>query len=69
MARKLMRKARVGAKQGFKVRGKVSSVSSNEYDDRIELDMDHCEPYEDDAGPKSLTQAMKRRRIRDGRFA
>lgn len=66
-AKKLMSGVGVGKRHTFKVTGKVAGVSSNEFDDSIEMDLEHCE-HCDDQMPESLSRAMKRRRGAKGRF-
>lgn len=68
MARKVMQGMGVGKKGRFVVGGKVKRLNSDEYDDSIELEMDHCAHHQDE-NPKSLSQAMRRRKMHNGRYA
>jgi hypothetical protein len=68
-----MPSVKLGQKHTMKVTGKVSSLSSDDYGHRVEMDVrpdgiDH-EP-DGDGAPASLTQAMKRRNrhMRSGRY-
>ena len=64
-ARKLMQGMKVGGKHVLKLGGKVRSLNSSDYDDSVELDLEHADHV--DEAPRSLTRAMKQRRNR-GRF-
>ena len=66
-AKKLLSTIGVGKRHTLKLTGKVSGVSSNEYDDSVEMDVEHCE-HCDDQMPETLSKAMKRRRGEKGRF-
>jgi len=62
---------KIGQNHKMTVRGRVASLSSDEYGHRVELDVrpQDIEHGEDDE-PQSLTRAMKRRNrhMRSGRF-
>lgn len=67
-ARRIMDGIGVGKKHTFKIHGKIAGVSSNEFDDSIDMDLEHCEDCIGEA-PRSLTHAMKRKRhMASGRF-
>lgn len=68
-ARKMMEKMRVGKKHAMKVAGKIKSLSANDYDDSIEMDVEDCEHCEGEDMPRSLTRAMRNRKMKNGRFA
>lgn len=63
-----MPKVKVGDKHKMTVRGRVTSLSSDDYGHRMGMDVDDV--AHGDEEPRSLTRAMKaRRRSQHGHFA
>jgi hypothetical protein len=65
---KFMPRIKIGRKGRLAVSGKLTGFRSDEYGHSFDMDLDHLEEMRDEA-PRSLTQAIKRRKMRDGRFA
>lgn len=64
-----MPSVRVGDDHEMSVRGKVTSVSSDEYGHRVELDVKPKHVKHTKPEKQSLSRAIKNRKMHNGRFA
>jgi hypothetical protein len=61
---------KIGKRHRVKLSGKITGIRSDEYGHSLDLDLEDLQhEMDEEKPPRSLTQAMKRRHMKSGRFA
>lgn len=59
---------KVGKRHRVKLSGKITGLRSDEYGHSMDVDLDDIEHEREEEPPRSMTQALKRRHMRSGRY-